>query len=171
MNSTILVLALCSVVFFSPHLASAQGEAALPFLLIPSSPEGNGMGGIVGTTPTDNPLGILENPGQLGLTSLDHFFLGGLYPSSTAWLPGFNQPDINYSANAFSAGLNLNRVIAIPLGLSVGFAYSHIDHNLGLFAITGQDPTVLGTFTSEEHSNNWSVGIGADYYVRLGLGY
>ena len=129
------------------------------------------MGGIEGATLSEHPMGVLANPGQLGLTTLDHYFLGGLYPSSTVWLPGLNIPDISYSASAISAGLNLNRVISIPVDLSLGFAYSHVSLNEGTFAITGDDPTPLGYFQAEEHSDNWSIAIGADRYIRVGFGY
>jgi|ERR1041385_1898857 hypothetical protein len=172
MNRAFAVLALLVTIAVSPQVSRAQGETAVPFLLIPPSAEGNGMGGIVNATETDRPMGILANPGLLGISSLDHFFLGGLYPSSTTWLPGIPGAGATYSANAFSAGLNLNRFADLPLGLSVGFGYSHVSLDYGLFAETGPNgPDVIGYYNPEEHSNNWSVGIGADYYLKLGLGY
>jgi hypothetical protein len=171
MRTALVLLFVCLAIFALSQICRAQGESALPFLVTPSSPEGNGMGGIVGATPTDHPMGILENPGQLGMTALDHYFLVGFYPSSTEWLPGFGNPDITYSASAFSAGLNLKKVIPVPIDLSVGVAYSHVSLNYGLFALTGPDPSVLSYFRPEDHSDNWSFGIGAEYYIKLGLGY
>ncbi len=172
MNKPFALLAMLVTIAVSPQVSRAQGEAAALFLLIPPSAEGNGMGGIVNATETDRPMGELANPGLLGLASLNHYFLGSLYPSSTTWLPGIPGGGASYSAKAFSAGLNLNRFTDLPLGLSIGFGYSRVNIDYGVFAITGPGgPDPIGYFNPEETSNNFSVGIGADYYLRLGLGY
>ncbi len=51
---------------YSADRASAQGTA-VPFLLITSSPEGNGMGGISGSIQTDNAMSTLANPAHSAL--------------------------------------------------------------------------------------------------------
>jgi hypothetical protein len=164
-------IALVLIVLTPSQTCRAQGEVALPFLLIPPSPQANGMGGINGSTISDDPLATLSNPGQLGLTSLDHYFSGGLYPSETSWLPGLQTSGPTLSASAFNAGFRLNRLLTLPFGLSAGIGYSHVSFNLGVFGATGSDPSMITHFSSEEHSNNLTLGIGIDYYVRLGLGY
>jgi len=171
MNRIIIVFLFCANIIVMCEMSRAQGETAIPFLLISSSPGGNGMGNITGSTITDDPMSTLANPGQLGVMSMDHYFTGGLYPSSTKWFAQLPNSDATYNVMAFNAGLDLNRFMIIPFKLSVGVGYSHISNDLGTFFVTGNDPTVLGTFRAEEHTNNISVGIGIDYYIKLGLGY
>jgi hypothetical protein len=169
LNIAIVIL---GIMFFalSPALY-AQGQTALPFLLIPSSPEGNGMGGISGTTITESPLATLANPAQLGIMSLDHHFAVGFYPSSTDWLAGIPKSGFTYSATAFNAGISINKLTPLPFGLSVGIGYSHVSFNLGSYNVTVNDPSVVSMYSAEDHSENWSLGVGIDYYIRLGLGY
>jgi hypothetical protein len=165
-----LIFALC--ILFTPiSVLHAQGEAALPFLLTPASPEGNGMGGIAGTTITESPLATLANPGQLGLMSLDQYIAAGFYPTSTNWLPALGDPDLTYSATVISAGINLDKIAPLPFGLSIGVAHSHVDLNLGYFTVPSVDPYVTQTIDAKECTDNWTLGIGIDYYIRLGFGY
>lgn len=53
-----------------PRVALPQGEAALPFLLIHSSPEGNGWGNVAVAVVSENPINTITNPAQLGWFSL-----------------------------------------------------------------------------------------------------
>src|ERR1051326_212686 len=131
MNRAFAVLALLVTIAVSPQVSRAQGETAVPFLLIPPSAEGNGMGGIVNATETDRPMGILANPGLLGISSLDHFFLGGLYPSSTTWLPGipgshvvddgYRPPRKKWSRDEIPRSPGL---ASMPMGRSVSVAFT-----------------------------------------------
>ena len=171
MKSALAVLVLGLIFAPAAQQCRAQGEAALPFLLIPPSPQGDGMGGIIGSTISDDPLAMLANPGQLGLASLDHYFSVSYFPSATSWLPALHATDLNYRSSALSAGLKLNRFFSLPFELTAGVGYSNVTLNLGTFGISVDDPTVLNYFSAEEHSNNLSFGIGVDYYLRLGLGY
>ena len=169
---SILVVICCfAISFFSPLSGFAQGETAVPFLIFSASPEGNGMGGINGSVLTDDAMAGIANPAQLGLQSLHQFFSTGFFLSSTDWLPGLQQDKLTYTATAFNVGLNLQRVVAIPLPLSLAFGYSHISHDLGDFIISNGSPESLGSYTANEHSTNYTFGIGLDYYIKLGLGY
>ncbi len=167
---TSIILLSGFIAFIAPKLCYAQGETAVPFLTFPSSPEGNGMGGIIGSTISDNPMAILANPGQLGMASLDHYFLGGFYPSSTTWLPGLQTSGSAYTATALSVGLRLNRMANIPFGLSIGLGYSHIGFDWGLFTINNSGFGV-SSWEPVEHTTNLSMGIGIDYYIKMGIGY
>src|SRR5260221_11101090 len=120
MKSTLAILLLG--LLFSPvsQRCCAQGEAALRYLLIPPSPQGDGMGGIIGSTISDDPLATLANPGQLGVASLDHYFSASYFPSATAWLPAFQVADLTYRSSALNAGVRLNRFISLPFELSAG---------------------------------------------------
>ena len=171
MKSTLAILLLG--LLFSPvsQRCSAQGEAALRYLLIPPSPQGDGMGGIIGSTISDDPLATLANPGQLGLASLDHYVSVSYFPSATSWLPAFQMAELTYRSSALNAGFKLNRFFSLPFEMSAGIGYSNVTLNLGTFVSSGANPADLNYFSAEEHSNNLSLGIGIDYYLRLGLGY
>ena len=157
---------------FFPALCAAQGDAAVPFLTIPPSASGNGMAGIAGTVPGDDPTALLANPAQLGMSGLSTLLRVGFYPSSTSWMPGMPNGNMTYNVSAFSAGMNLNRFLSLPFDVGFSVAYSHIGIDYGTFVLTGESgPEPLGVFDATEHSNNWTFGLGFDYYVRLGFGF
>lgn len=168
-----IALVIVILLFVLPVQSLSQGESAVPFLLIVSSPEANGMGEIAASRATGNPLAVLANPGQLGTASLDYLLSGGFYPSSTTWLPGYQLQDMTYTASAFNAGLNLTRVVPLPLEIGVGFGYSHIGLDLGRFNIPGPGggPDILRSFDAEEHTDNWSAAVGVEYLLKIGFGY
>jgi len=152
-------------------LSPAQGEAAVPFLLISPAPDGNGMGNISTAVASDNLISSIANPGQLGLFSLDRYLGASTYSNKTSWLPGFASP-ITYNAWAFAAGLNLKDPFCLPFGLSVGLAYSGVDLDLGTFIRTGSGgPDPIGTFEAFEESRNMSLAVGFESVIRLGLGW
>jgi len=154
---------------FSP--ASAQGVTAVPFLRISSSVEGNGMGGISASVPTDNAMSVIANPGQLGLLSIKSFLTAGVYTEKTLWLPQFNQEDLTYNTSAVNAGINLNRLTFLPLPVSLGVGYSRIFLNLGTFArVSSVAPESIRYFQSNEKCEDFSIAVGFDYPVRVGLG-
>ncbi len=156
---------------YSFDRASAQGTA-VPFLLITSSTEGNGMGGISGSIQTDNAMSTLANPGQLGMMTLDHFLIAGTYTENTAWLPTFELSGLTYNSYAINEGVNFQNFSKLPFGLSVGYGYSKIILNLGTYTI--YSPTGFatdGTFEAKESSENYHFGVGFEYVVKLGLGY
>jgi hypothetical protein len=162
----ILAFVLCAPL----TLLHAQGETAVPFLLIPSSPEGNGMGGIIGTTPTENPMAATANPGQLGLMSLNNIASIGFYPVSTTWLPGYTNSDFTYSVIAVNAGIRLNQWKPLPFGLSIGIGYAHISNGLGNINVSYYGSSGISSYTAEEHSNNFTLGIGIEQSIRIGFG-
>ena len=55
-----------------PFRNLAQGEAAVPFLLLHPSPSLSAMGATGAALPTDDPFGFLWNPAQLGYNSLNN---------------------------------------------------------------------------------------------------
>lgn len=155
-----------------PAESVAQGEAAVPFLLLGASPEGNGMGEIAATMPTDNPVALIANPAQLGLSSLSHLVQIGFYPSSATWHYEPVSPDLNYNASAFAAGVNsdrLKRFVSIPFGLSIGVAYSYVALDwagfIGIPLSSTSDINVPG-----DHAHCWTFGLGVDYYIKVGFG-
>lgn len=166
---TLIAFAITNI--FSTSFVFAQGETALPFLLITSSPEGNGMAGISASVLTDNATAPIANPGQLGLQSLTNYFSASTYAPKTQWLPQFQQSDLTYLSSSVNAGINLRRVIPLPIPVSIGFGYSHIFLNLGKYTYQppGPDPELI--FEAYEKSDNFTFGVGVDYFIQAGIGF
>ena len=166
-----IVVTLSSLLLVIPSPSFAQGTSAVPFLLISSSPEGNGMGGTAASTPSDDALATISNPGQLGLFSLNSGFNAEKYSPKTQWLPGFAIAGLTYYSEAANVGANIGELCGLPFSLSSGFGYSHIDFDLGDFVITDETANILGKFHAFETSDNYSAGLGFEYYLRVGLGW
>jgi hypothetical protein len=133
----------------------AQGEAAVPFLLINPSPALSAMGATGAALPTEDPFGFLWNPAQLGYTGQINNLSFIFYPAKLEWLPAFNL-DLELKGIALNAGYNFKELIGFPL--SFGFGYSNVDFN-------------FGTLGGEDSYNAYSFGLGMDYYVQLSIGY
>lgn len=160
-----------ALILLSPALSPAQGEAAVPFLQITPSPCTNGMGGAAAVLPSFDAFAPMVNPGQLGLLSLQNVFNASTYTPKTNWLPSFHIDNLTYSATSLNAGLDLAAFLPLPFPLGVGVGYSRISIELGTFYITGPGGTdMIGSYQPHEESENISVGVGLDYYVRLGIG-
>jgi hypothetical protein len=162
---------LTAILFFSLFSASnfAQGEAAVPFLLLNPSPSLSAMGATGTALPTEDPFGFIWNPAQLGYTSQTNNLSFIFYPSKLEWIPIWNA-DLELSSIALNAGYNFKDLIGFPL--SFGFGYSNVNFNYGTFVITdpgGPDP--IGTFEPKDNYHAYSFGLGADYYVQLSIGY
>jgi hypothetical protein len=169
MKTTIIALIAASL-FMTPPLTRSQGTA-VPFLLVPPSPESLGMGGGSISLPSGDAIATVVNPGQLGLSSLTNLFNASTYVPESDWLPQYQIAGMSYGVTALNAGYNLRSLLSLPFGLSVGLGYSRVSLDLGTFALTNSGgPSVIGTYESSEHSDNFSMGIGLDCYVRLGVG-
>ncbi len=169
MKSTYVVLTGCLAVLIVPAGSVAQTNPGVKFLLTTSSPGGNGMGGIMPPTSEGNPMVMLSNPAQLGLSSL-HSFLGGGYSYASPTETSPQNPEMVYTVTAFDAGLDFNRVMSLPFRLGLGIGYSHINFDHGE-VISWWPLTAQGGSHPQEYSNNWSVGLGVEYIVRMGIGY
>lgn len=172
MKTSLFAFLIAVEILLFPTQSRSQGETAVPFLLITTSPEGNGMAGTTASQPTTDAFATIANPGQLGLISLRNLFNASTYVPRTDWLPQYNLPDLSYGVTALNAGYNVRELLSLPFDLSAGIGYSRVSLNLGTFAVTNSSgPTVISTFDSEEHCDSYSFGIGLDYFVRLGLGF
>jgi hypothetical protein len=156
---------------FLLHQSHSQGETAVPFLLIYPSPDANGWGNVGTAVISDNPISTIANPAQLGIFSLSHYFSASSYAPKTNWLPVFGLSDLTYSVWAVQGGYDISKELSLPFPISVGAAYSRIDLNLGEFERRDANNTYLGTFESHEYSENISVAIGVDYFVKAGIGW
>jgi hypothetical protein len=150
----------------------AQGEAAVPFLLLSPSSEANGMGGTTVALQRFDPTSSVFSPAQVGLSSLTTNVRFGLYPATSKTVFATGLPDLEYSAWAASVGVRLNDFIELPLRIGVGLAYHHVVNDLGTFQITNSSgPTPISTFESTESASGFVVGVGLEYILRFGFGY
>ena len=160
-------------ILFLFHLFSvtnlAQGEAAVPFLLLNPSPSQSAMGATGTALPTEDPFGFLWNPAQLGYTSQTNNLSFIFYPSKLEWIPIWNA-DLELSSITLNVGYNFKDLIGFPL--SFGFGYSNVNFDYGTFVITDPgSPDPIGTFEPEDYYSAYSFGLGVDYYVQLSIGY
>jgi hypothetical protein len=163
----IVLIAHCLVF---PSALDAQGESAVPFLLISSSPEGNGMGGTAATQPTRDALATISNPAQLGIFTLNNMVGASTYTPRTNWLPQFNISGLTYGTTAINAGYNLRDLLSLPFSLSAGIGYSRVHIDLGTFTVTSSSgPAPIATYSSNETSESICTAIGLEYYVRFGI--
>ena len=160
MGKAIVTIFVVAAAHFSPAPTWAQGETAVPFMRITTSPEGNGMGGIRASQPTTDAFAPLANPGQLGLFTLTNLFTAGVYAPRTNWLPQFNLQGLTYGATAFNAGYNFREMLSLPFDLSAGIGYSRVSLDLGTFTVTSSEgPWVIDKFEAEEHYDCYSIAV------------
>lgn len=164
----ILALAICwGLMPLSMH---AQGEAAVPFLLIHPSPDANAWGNVGTAVVSDNPIATIANPGQLGMFSLDGYLAATTYAPKTKWLPGVGVADLTYEVRALSAGYDGSRVLELPFRLGVGAGYSRIFLNLGEFTLLDPNGQPIGRYNPFERSEQFSFGLGIEYFMKIGVG-
>ena len=149
-----LIFVMMAMVFsMSPQLLFAQGESAVPFLLIAPNARADGMGEAGGALADDasaafwNPAALAFLPGQE--ISLTH----------SNWLPAFQQSDLFYDYLSYR-----NKIES--LGGSVSASVTYL--SLGEFVITDASPDPLGTFKGYELSV--TAGYATRVFEDLGLG-
>lgn len=150
---TTSLLSLLFLFTFFPFKIFAQGEAAVPILLLNPSPMLSGMGATGTALPTEDPFAFVWNPAQLGYNSLTNNYSFIFYPSKIDWLGSVG---LELKGIALNVGYNFKDLIGFPV--SFGFGYSNVELDFGIFG--GRD-----------HYNAYSFGLGVDYYVQLSFGY
>jgi len=154
--SSAMVSVLMTVLVVSGMIseARAQGESAVPFLLIAPNSRASGMGES-GTGSVDDASAIFWNPAALA-------FMKGQEVSITHanWLPQFNLPDLFYD--------HLNyRMDIDAIGGTIGASVTYL--SLGEFVVTGSGgPTPIGKFKSFEYAV--TAGYATKASDDLGLG-
>ena len=168
--SVILISIFTACLFMGNETSFGQSvvSTAVPFLRISTSPEANGQGSTSVSRMTDDNYSIITNPAHLGLSSLQSNVSISYYPTKTGWLPSLGIQDLTINTLALNGGINLKEYFDCPL--SVGFAYSRVDLNLGAFNRTFSSPEIIGTFHGEEHADAISIGVGADFGIKVALG-
>jgi hypothetical protein len=142
----------------APNALYAQGESAVPFLLIAPNARADGMGEAGGAL-SDDASAIFWNPASLA-------FLTGQEVSLTHsnWLPAFQQADLFYDYLSYR-----NTIESIGGTVSASVTYL----NLGEFTITRDDPTPLGTFKGYEIAvtGGYAAKVSEEFGLGLNLRY
>ncbi len=151
----ILKILMVSMIFMvMPRSVFAQGEAAVPFLLLAPDSRFSGLGES-GSGLADNSAAIFWNPAGIA-------FLSGTELSITHsnWLPQFNL-DLFYDFLTYRGYFE-------DLGGSVTASITYM--NFGEFVRTGEtDPTPLGTFRSFDAA--LTLGYATKVHPDWGLGF
>lgn len=114
--------------FTTISICFPQGGAAVPFLLIQTNAESNGMGYSSVARITGEPLAFTTNPAHLGMQSFnEHISIAHNYSD---WLPIFKL-DLWLKTIAVTGGFNLKRLNPDFPSINVGVGYSHLFFNMG----------------------------------------
>ncbi len=154
MKIAMVMMAATVCALFLPSTTQAQGESAVPFLLISPNSRASGIGES-GTGSVDDASAIYWNPGALA-------FLDGQELSITHanWLPQFQQSDLFYDYLNYRIRLD-------DIGGTLGGSFTYL--NLGKFARTSSEgPDVIEEFKAFEFA--LTVGYSTKAFDDLGLG-
>lgn len=160
----IVVLLIFSKISFS------QGEAALPFLLIPPSPKLNGLGAVGVSFPTDDAFAFYFNPAQLGLSNNTFHLTTHFYQNKINWLKSFDL-DLYIHNVAFNFGYSFKNIIN-NMDLSLGFGLLNNKIYYGEFIAT--NPITAqpeGKYQSWDEYNSFAFGIGLHSNIDLSVGF
>ena len=149
------LLILVSLISLTIANLFAQGEAAVPFLLIDPSAKGNAMAGAMGSV-TNDASANFYNPACLVRTK---------YISAESnhirWVPQFNFDDLHYDQTSVA--------FKIPKAGHFGISFCRLD--LGENVWTDETGAELGKFDSYE----WAFSIGYGYrfskYAAIGFNF
>lgn len=153
-----IVVALTAVLVLGlalPDRAAAQGESAVPFLLIAPNSRASGMGE-GGTGVVDDASAIFWNPGALG-------FMKGHEVTITAarWLPQFNLSDLYYYYQNYRGYFD-------EIGGTISESITYL--NLGEFSVTNSSgPTVIDKFKSYEYAVTLGYATKASDEIGVGV--
>lgn len=146
----VILVGLCLM----PLPTHAQGESAVPFLLIAPNARADGMGEAGGAL-ADDASAVFWNPAGLAFQNGQEISL-----THSNWLPAFQQPDLFYDYLSYRNN--------IP-SWGGTFAASVTYLSLGEFNETGpNDPTILSTFKAFEAAI--TAGYAAKVVPDLGVG-
>jgi len=145
----------------------AQGEAAVPFLVLQQSPQFTGAAQVGVAVPPIDPMGFYLNPAVLGETSKEFNFTTLFLPSKVDWL---NFGRLEFSTFGLSLGYNFEKsFLDIPLSIGFGFIKNRLDY--GEFVRMGpESPDPIGTFNPYDEFSSFSFGIGYEFYLYFSLG-
>lgn len=157
---SIILCVLFILTFFSMNSLLAQGESAVPFLLIAPGARAGGMGE-AGVALSNDATAIYWNPAGLAFQFEDPEvdYRGEASFMHVNWLPQFNFSDLFYD---FLAA----RYYVDDIDGMVGFGITYL--NLGENVWTNEDNVTLGTFDSKEYA--MTLGYATKLEENLGIG-
>lgn len=148
-----LLAAVVAIGVLAPAAAEAQGESAVPFLLIAPNSRAAGIGE-TGTGSVDDASAVFWNPGALAFLTGNEVTL-----THANWLPQFGLSDLFYEY--------LNYRTDIPdIGGTIGASVTYL--NLGEFIRTNSSGVEEGKFKAYEFAV--TVGYATKVFDDLGLG-
>lgn len=149
------------------HTSFAQGEAAVPFLVLQQSPQFTGAAQVGVAVPPIDPMGFYLNPAVLGETSKEFNFTTLFLPSKVDWL---NFGRIEFSTFGMSLGYNFeNSILNIPLSIGIGYIKNRLDY--GEFVRMGpESPDPISSFDSYDEFSSLSFGVSYEFYLKFSAG-
>jgi hypothetical protein len=171
MRLSICIMAVvCGAVTGLQNLIAQPVSTAVPGLSLTTSARGNGMGGIAATLPSSDASGTIANPGQLGVFGLDNLFSASTYSPKTDWIPGGFFGNHSITVSALNAGINLQDMLSLPFSAGIGIGYSRTLFGFEAFSLYDSSGSQVGGQMGNETYENYSIGLGLEYVVRLGIG-
>jgi hypothetical protein len=153
-NTTVVCAVVAVFGALAPTVARAQGESAVPFLLIAPNSRAAGIGE-TGTGSVDDASAVFWNPGALA-------FMDGQEVTLTHanWLPQFGLSDLFYEYANY-------RNYIEDIGGTIGASITYL--NLGEFIRTNSNAIELGRFKAYEFAV--TGGYSTKVFDDLGLGF
>lgn len=143
--------------------AQACGSTVGNFLNAPVTPQGQAMGEASASVVTNNAMSIISNPSLLGMQGLNNKLEIG---SSLSSLRNSNG-HYSFLVSTASYGIQANSIWHdLPFKAGIGVGYSCEEST---FPFNPTAPVKSGYVTN--YANSLAVGLGFDYFVKLGLGY
>jgi hypothetical protein len=158
-NISLVLLAVLAMIALLSHSLLAQGESAVPFLLIAPNARADGMGE-AGSALSDDGAASFWNPAGLAFQKGQEVSI-----THSNWLPQFQLSDLFYEYFSYK-----NRIEDIGGTVSASIIYL----NLGEFVETGQGgPQELGTFKAYEFAltGGYATKVFSDLGVGINLRY
>ena len=156
----------CSFISFFFLCATVQMVGAQEIMDIQTSAEANGMAGIASSLPSDEAAATIANPAQLGIFSLEGILNASTYAAKASWL-GSN----NLNVTALNVGIKSSDFFDFPFQFSVGAGYSRTFLGLGSIIWMSGNGNIRGLLPEWEKQENYTIGVGVDWFVKLGFGY
>jgi hypothetical protein len=169
MNNLKLVIILIISIFVCNCCFSQGYETTMQFLLISPYTDANGMGETSVAIKTDDPLAPLTNPAHIINFNSNNYFSTGYnhgYRNSSYYLS-----KIGLQSYTFNTGINLSNFFDITPEINLGFGYSSVSiDKRELHQLVQYGTSAIGTFSIKDRSNQFTFGIGVQYWINLSGG-
>ena len=168
MRSLVIVSSLILLQLYTTVFGDTSKTAA-HFLKIVNDPGAVAMGNCA--VNNIDAQSALYNPGAMGLFHFEKNFSISL-PNNTMYLKELTD-NLRLKTISISGGITLkqlNKSFHHKFNASLSFAYSRQKISYGEIEITNTQGEELGTNKPFEKASNYSIGLGLEYYARIGIG-